>query len=316
MSVTFADIQAAAGRIAGVARRSPVIEVGPSRAPLAGPARVFLKLDCLQPSGSFKIRGAANTVASLPAADLARGLVTASGGNHGLAVTHAAAARGAPAVIYLPTSTPAAKADKLRALGAEVVIHGPVWDAANAAALDRAEDDGLTYVHPFADPRVIAGQGTAAVEFLADVPALDVLLIAVGGGGLLAGVATAAAHLKPSLRVIGGEPVGAATPHDSMAAGRPVQLAEITTRAGSLAPRQSTSVNLNLIQAHCEGIVLVDDAAMLAAARWLWEELGIAAEMAAAAGIAALAEGRGGGLDGAQVGVLVCGAGDDGIVAA
>lgn len=315
VTVGFADIEAAATRIQGLVRVTPIVTVGACRQPVAPNADLILKLDCLQPSGSFKIRGASNTVASLSADALRRGLITASGGNHGMAVAYAAARQKAPAVIYLPRSTPQRKADQLATLGAEVVIEGAIWDEANAAALARATEDGLTYVHPFADPRVIAGQGTSALEFLAQAPDLDVLLISIGGGGLIAGAALAAKTLNPNIRVIGIEPEGAATLFESRRAKYPVQLPSITTAAGSLAPRQSTATNFDLIEAHVDDLVLVTDSDMQAAARWLWNELGIATEMAAAAGIAALQRGLIKDIDGASIGVLVCGAGVDGLAA-
>ena len=312
-TVRFADIDAAAQRISGLVRVTPTIKVGAGGEAVAPGGELILKLDCLQPSGSFKIRGASNTVASLSAAQLQRGLITASGGNHGMAVAYAASRQGAPAVIYLPTSTPARKVAQLAKLGADVVVEGAVWDDANAAALARAAAAGLSYVHPFADPRVIAGQGTAALEFLAQAPDLDVLLISIGGGGLIAGAALAAKSIRPQMRVIGIEPEGAATLFESRRAGHPVQLTSITTTAGSLAPRQSTATNFELIEAHVDDIILVTDADMKAAACWLWDELGIAAEMAAAAGIAALQRGLIKDLQGASIGVLVCGAGIDGL---
>lgn len=315
-TVKFADVEAAAQRISGLVRQTPTIHVGSSRQSVADSSTLVLKLDCLQPGGSFKIRGASNTVASLSVADLQRGLITASGGNHGMAVAYAAARQGAPSVIYLPESTPDHKAAQLAKLGAEVVIEGAVWDDANAAALARAADKGLSYVHPFADPLVIAGQGTAALEFLTQAPTLDVLLISIGGGGLIAGAALAAKSIRPQMRVIGIEPEGAATLYESRRAGHPVQLASITTTAGSLAPRQSTATNFNLIEAHVDDIVLVTDADMKTASRWLWSELGIAAEMAAAAGIAALQRGLIKDIEGAAIGVLVCGAGMDGLMPA
>ncbi len=305
------DFRAAARRLQGRVRRTPLFDPAPW-AP-GGAASLRFKLENLQVTGSFKARGAANTVASLTDAERARGLVTASGGNHGLGVACAGQSFGAPVTIYLPTSTPEAKVRKFARWGATVNVVGQVWDEANEAALAHAARDGLTYVHPFADPRVVAGQGTIALEMLEDDPALDVLVVAIGGGGLISGIARAARLIKPGITVIGVEPVGAATLHDSLKAGALVTLDRITTRAGSLAPRRSEQLNLDIIRDHVARIALVDDAAMERAAAAAWTECGLALEIAAAAGLAALAEGQVPEAAGARVGVVVCGAGTEGV---
>jgi threonine dehydratase len=310
--VSLSDIEAAARRIAGRVRRTPTIAAAPLAAP-PGPFELFLKLENLQVTGSFKPRGATNCLLQLDPALVARGVITASGGNHGLAVAYAARRAGAPAVIYLPEGTPRDKAERLAALGAEVAIEGAVWDEANRAALARAERDGLAYLHPFADPRVIAGQGTVGLEILADAPEIDHVIVAIGGGGLISGVATAVKALKASIRVSGVEPVGAPTLTRSLEAGAPVALPEIATAAGTLAPARSEAINLEIVARAVDEIVLVDDEEMRAAARWLWAELGIAAELSGAAAMAALLQGRLDVAPGARVCALVCGAGRDGL---
>ena len=302
-SVSLADIEAAAARIAGHVRRTPVLADGTLR----------LKLENLQVSGSFKARGATNKVLTLSEAQRRRGLVTASGGNHGLGVAAAAQTVGVPATLYLPESTPAAKVAKLKKWGATVVIEGAVWDDANVAALAAAERDGLTYVHPFADPVVVAAQGTIVLEMAADGPLPDRLVVAIGGGGLIAGVATAAKALRPDIEIIGVEPFGAPTLHDSRKAGRLITLDRIATRAGSLAPRRSEQLNLDIVNRHVDDIVLVDDDEMLAAARELWFRYGLAVELSAAAGYAAWAANRIDAGPGETIGLIICGAGDDGI---
>jgi threonine dehydratase len=310
--VSLSDIEAAARRIAGRVRRTPTIAAAPLAAP-PGPFELFLKLENLQVTGSFKPRGATNCLLQLDPALVARGVITASGGNHGLAVAYAARRAGAPAVIYLPAGTPRDKAERLAALGAEVAIEGAVWDEANRAALARAERDGLAYLHPFADPRVIAGQGTVGLEILADAPEIDHVIVAIGGGGLISGVATAVKALEASIRVSGVEPVGAPTLTRSLEAGAPVALAEIATAVGTLAPARSEAINLEIVARAVDEIVLVDDEEMRAAARWLWAELGIAAELSGAAAMAALLQGRLDVAPGARVCALVCGAGRDGL---
>ena len=307
--VSLETIRAAAGRIAGGVRRTPVLEAMALREqPAPGP--LFLKLECLQVTGSFKPRGALNKALGL---DAPGGLATASGGNHGLGVAYAASWLGVPATVFLPSSTPEAKALKLRGWGAAVRMAGSVFDEANEAALAYAAAEGAVYVHPFADPAVISGQGTIGLELLEDVPDADTVLVAVGGGGLIAGIATALRALRPGIRVIGVEPTGAPTLHDSLEAGEPVTLARIETEAGTLAPLRSAALNLELIAAGVDRIVLVDDEAMRRAARWLWFEAGVAAELSGAAALAALTAGAYRPAPGERVIAVVCGAGTDGL---
>lgn len=310
--IELGDIEAARERIQDKVRRTPVIRAAPARAPICD-GDVWLKLECLQISGSFKARGATNKVASLDDAALARGLVTASGGNHGLGVAYAAWRAGVSARIYLPANTPPAKADALRAWGAEVVREGAVWDDANAAALEAAARDGPSYVHPFADPLVIAGQGTVGLEIVEQMDHLDTLVVAIGGGGLISGVATAIKALRPATRVIGVEPEGAPTLYESTRARRLVTLATLDTAANTLAPRRSEQINLDIINTHVDDIVLVSDDAMRDAARWLWREFGVGVELGAAAAVAALQTGRVAPTADEITCALVCGAGRDGM---
>lgn len=312
LPVALADVEAARARIAGAVRRTPVIRAAPLREP-PGPADLWLKLEGLQVIGSFKARGAVNKLRSLAPDAVRRGLVTASGGNHGLGVAYAGWLAGAPAAVYLPANTPPAKQKALEAWGARVVVEGAVWDDANRAALAAAERDGLTYVHPFADPAVIAGQGTVALEVLDDLPDVDTVLVAIGGGGLIAGAGVALKARRPGSRLVGVEPVGAPTLHDSVRAGRPVTLDAIRTAATTLAPRRSDGLNLGLVQATVDDIVLVDDDAMRDAARWLWRELGVACELASAAAVAALRTGAVVTRPGERVCAIVCSAGTDGL---
>ena len=307
----LATIRAAAAAIAGQVRRTPMIAAEHDKVAL--PGEVHLKLECLQVTGSFKARGALNTLRTLSPAEITRGIITASGGNHGLAVAYAGHVAKTPATIFLPTNVPPAKIAKLEAWGAKVVMEGAVWDDANKAALARAAEEALTYIHPFADPRVIAGQGTLGVELLEQAPDLDTVLVAIGGGGLISGVALALKALKPALKVIGIEPSGAPTLYESVRAKRLVELRHIDTAAGTLAPRMSAPLNLQIITKHVDEIFLVSDDHMRAAARWLWFEHGVAAELSGAASVAALLSGRYKPREGERVCALVCGAGSDGI---
>ena len=307
------DVRAAADRIAGLVRRTPQISAALCRNALPGNLPLNLKLECLQVSGSFKARGAMSKLTTLNDETKRRGLITASGGNHGLGVAYAGHAADVPVTIYLPGNTPPTKADQLRRWGAEVRFHGDVWDDANRKAVAVAESDGKTYIHPFADREVIAGQGTISLEVLNDAPDTDILFASIGGGGLISGTAMAAKALKPDIKVIGVEPTGAPTLRESVAAGELVELPTIHTEANTLAPRRSEEINLALIQKNVDEIVLVTDEQMRQAARWLWQEFGIGVELSAAASIAALQSEVFSPDEGAVCTVLVCGAGKDGI---
>jgi threonine dehydratase len=308
----MSEIRAAAERIRGFVRRTPVIPAVPVREHSELARGLLLKLESLQVTGSFKARGAINAVISLPAERLQRGIVTASGGNHGLAVAYAGWAAGVPATVFLPRSVAADKLAKLAAWRARVVVSGEAWDDSNRAALQHAEAENLAYIHPFADRAVIAGQGTIALEILEQNADVDTLLVAIGGGGLISGIAIAAKALKPGIRIIGIEPTGAPTLHDSIAAGRLVELAGLDTAAVTLAPRRSAELNLAVIKEAVEQVVLVEDEEMREAARWLWREAGIGAELSGAAAVAALlARHYRPGAD-ERMCAVVCGAGTDG----
>ena len=306
--VTLADIDAAAQRIKDHVRRTPCLRSRFTLNPLHR-GELLLKLECLQVTGSFKARGASNAVLALDAAARTRGIITASGGNHGLAVAYASHFTGVPAVVYLPELTLAEKPEKIRAWGADVVVAGSVWDDANDAAMARAELDGLTYIAPFSDPAVIAGQGTVGREMLQQSPHIDILIVAIGGGGLISGVATAAKAIKPEITVIGVEPVGAPTLKTSVEKGRLVTLPGIDTEAVTLAPRKSAEINLDIVRRNVDDIILISDDEMREAARWLWFEAGVAAELSGAASLAALQAGRVGAPAESVVSAVVCGTG-------
>lgn len=312
--ITLADIEAARKRIAGEVRETPMIAAAPAREPPAAGVDLRLKLESLQVSGSFKARGASNRAALLASEELAAGLVTASSGNHGLGVAYAGRRAGVPVRVYLPEGTPQAKADLITAWHAEVVRHGAVWDESDIAARNAAEAEGLAYIHPFADPAVIAGQGTVGLEIVRALPAVDAVVVAIGGGGLISGVAVAVKTVRPEARVIGVEPTGAPTLFESVRAGRLVTLDAIETSVGVLAPRRSAQINLDIIGRLVDDIVLVGDAEMRAAARWLWREFRIGVELGGAAAVAAVRLGRLNLAPGETVCALVCGAGADGVV--
>lgn len=310
--ITINDIQAAAGRIAPHIRHTPTIEVAAVSEPVTE-ARLMLKLECQQATGSFKARGATNKLLSLPKDALANGIVTASGGNHGLAVARAARLAGVPATVFVTESATAEKREKLKRWGADVEVIGAIWNETNEAALAFAERQGAAYFHPFADPEVVAGQGTVGLELLRAVPDVDVVLVAIGGGGLVSGMAIALKALKPSVRIIGIEPVGSPTLRACLDAGRLVRLDKVTSRVATMSCGQTDQKIFETVRDHVDDIVLVSDDAMLEAARWLWFELGIAADLSGAAAIAALRSGAVAFGRGQTIGALVCGAGPDGM---
>lgn len=306
------DIQKARERIKNAVRRTPCIRARFCHSPAVEDAALSLKLECLQVSGSFKARGASNKVMTLSEQERNRGLVTASGGNHGLGVAYAGRRAGSPVRVYLPTSTPASKVEKLERWGAAIVFEGEVWDDANAAAERAAEREGMTYVHPFADPAVMAGQGTVGLEILDQSASVDTVLVSIGGGGLISGIATALKARKPDVKVVGVEPSGAPTLKRSLEAGRVVELDAITTDANTLAPRRTEQINLDVVRERVDAIVLVEDDDMRAAARWLWFEMGLGVELSAGAAVAALRTGAYRPSRDENICAVVCGSGTDG----
>src|SRR5262245_7578902 len=233
--LTLADVYQARERIAGRVHRTPLVSSATLGRELG--ARVSLKLECLQKAGSFKPRGSFNKLLTLPAEELGRGVVAMSGGNHAQGLAYAAQQLGARAVICMPRTTPANYVEAARGYGAEVVLTADIQAA--FAEVEALVAGGLTLVHPFDDPLVAAGQGTAGLEIVEDAPDLTHLFVSIGGGGLFAGVATAVRGLRPGARVIGVETEGADAMARALAAGRPVDLT-ITSIARTLgAPRVS-----------------------------------------------------------------------------
>jgi threonine dehydratase len=282
---------------------------------LADEAEVMLKLELLQVTGSFKARGATNKLLNTDPEVLARGIVAASGGNHGLATARAGFLAGVPTTIFLPDNATPAKIAKLHQWGAETRIVGSAWHEANAAALDLVASTGAAYFHPFADPHVVAGQGTVALEILEQYPEVDTFLVAMGGGGLISGVATAVKALKPGARVVGIEAAGCPLLLRALEAGENRPLDRITTSVATMACARTEDVIFDIVRDTVDQIVLVDDEEMLRAARWLWFEMGLAADLSGAAAVAALRERRLTLRPGERICAIVCGAGPDGVVA-
>jgi len=278
------DVRAAAARIAGRVIRTPVLRSATiSR---ATGADVVLKLDNLQATGAFKERGAANRLSMLTEGERGRGVIAMSAGNHAQAVARHAGLLGIEAVIVMPNSTPATKVTRTAGWGARVVLHGETLAEAASHARELAEADGLVFIHPYDDPGVMAGQGTLALEFLEDAPDLDCLVIPVGGGGLIAGCAVAAAALKPGIEVIGVE-VSAYAALAQRLAGQPVSVGGATIAEG-IAVRDIGVAPLAVIRAHVADVLVVPERAVEEAIALLIEGAKVVAEGAGATGLAAL----------------------------
>lgn len=303
-----AAIAAAARRIAPVIRHTPVLRLGGDAfgLPSLPRAHLTLKLEVLQHTGSFKPRGAFNRMLAARAdGGLGRGgVIAASGGNHGAAVAFAARALGVPAEIFVPAATPAAKRARIESYGARLVPVGADYAAAFAASGARQVETGALAVHAYDDPEVIAGQGTVGCEFEQDAPELTHVLVAAGGGGLLAGMA---AWYAGSTQVIGVEPEACPTLHAARAAGRPVPVQTGGIAADSLGAREAGAHVFPLVAAHVAALVLVPDDAIRAAQRLLWEHARVLAEQGGATALAALLCGAFVPPEGARIGVLVCG---------
>ena len=312
--IALDDIRAAAARIEGNVRRTPMIAATNLKMPLPGGGGLMLKLELLQVTGSFKARGATNRLLSLDRAELGGGIVTASGGNHGIATARAGFMAGVPTTVFLPTNASSAKIEKLRAWGAATRIVGSAWHESNEAAQAFVRETGAVYFHPFADPAVVAGQGTVGLEILDQMPDVTTILVAMGGGGLVSGVATAIKALAPYVRIVGIEATGSPVLLRALEAGSNVALDKVTTSVATMACARTDDRIFEIVRDKVDEIVLVDDDEMLRAAKSLWFEMGLAADLSGAAAIAALAEGRVRLKEGERVCAIVCGAGPDAIL--
>lgn len=311
-TISLDAVYQARERIKGLVRVTPLVHATPLKQPITS-GDLYLKLENMQVIGSFKARGAVNKLKSLPPEQVQRGIIAASGGNHGLGVAYAGWLAKVPVTIYLGGNTPQIKATKLESWGAKAIFEGTVFDDANRTAIALAEQEGLVYFHPFDDEAVIAGQGTTGLELLEQLPDVDTIIVAIGGGGLISGISMVAKTLKPGVRVIGVEPTGAPTYYEARKAGHAIELPAITTVVNTLAPRKGADLNFAHVERFVDDIVLVTDDEMREAAHWLWHEMNIAAELAGSAAMAALITGRVSIAPDEKVCVLVCGAGTDGI---
>jgi threonine dehydratase len=299
-----AEIEAAGERIADHIRTTPIIHLEKGAWELAG--RLVLKLELLQHTGSFKPRGAFNRVLSNPVPPA--GLIAASGGNHGIAVAYVGQQLGQRAEIFVPAACSPVKIERLRSYGAQVTIVGATYADALEASQARAEQTGALVVHAYDQPEVVIGQGTLAREFEQQMPDLDTVLIAVGGGGLLAG---AAAWFEGRVRLVGVEPASAPSMHQALKAGEPVDTAVSGIAVDSLGARRVGMLAYSLVKQYVERVVLVSDEAIRQSQRTLWNDLRVLAEPGGATALASLLSGAYRPAPGERVGVVICGGNTD-----
>ncbi len=281
--ITLADIQNARERIAGRVKRTPLVSCKVIGSRLG--CQVYLKLELFQKTGSFKVRGAFNKVLSIPESQRGRGLVAVSGGNHAQAVAYVGGQLGLASVILMPEKTPRNYIEATRGYGAEVVLVPNATLAFERIA--EYEREGWTSVHPFDDPLVMAGQGTTGAEIVEDLPGVTDVVASIGGGGFIGGVATAVKSVNPGARMWGVETEGADAMSQALAAGRPVQLAAITSIARTLGAPSVSAETLAMAQKYLESVTVVPDREAVAELRFLLERAKVLTEPAASCTLAA-----------------------------
>ena len=303
LCATLEDVRSAARRIAPHAHRTPVLT---SRAiDEILDAQTFFKCENFQKVGAFKFRGACNAVASLTPDELERGVATHSSGNHAAALALAASTAGSTAHIVMPSNAPAVKKAAVEGYGATITYCEPNLESREATLYRVLDEEGRVEIHPYNDARIIAGQGTAALELLADIPDLDVVMAPVGGGGLLSGTAIATKGLSSTTQVIAGEPAAADDAFRSLEEGRIVPSVEPRTIADGLLTSLGT-LTFPIVQELCDGIITVSEDSILLAMRAIWERMKIIIEPSAAVPVAALLEHRDR-VPGHRVGILLSG---------
>jgi threonine dehydratase len=307
---TVADIQAVRAQIAPYVVRTPVHRWEGRERNERFAGEVVLKLELFQQSGTFKARGALAVMLGLAPDVLARGVTAVSAGNHAIATAYAAAQLGVTAKVVMLASANPARVERCRAYGAEVLI-APDGKTGFELAAQIERDEGRTFVHPFEGPRTALGTATLGAEWHEQAPGLDAVIVPVGGGGLIAGIAAATKLVAPGCRVYGVEPVGADTMHRSFAAGEPQSRSDVATIADSLAPPYALPYSFGLCRRYVDELVLIDDDQMRDAMGVLFREMKLAVEPAGAAATAALFGPLRETLRGKRVGVLVCGANID-----
>jgi threonine dehydratase len=290
LRLTREDFDEARQTIAGLVHRTPIFS-SRSLSERTG-LEVWLKAENFQKTGSFKVRGAFNMVLHLSPTDRARGIVTASAGNHGQAVAYVSSHQQIPGYVVMPERANPSKVSAVREYGAEAILHGRLWDDAYARSRELAEEKGLVYVHPFKDRHIMAGQGTIGLEIAEDLPDLDAVIIPIGGGGLIAGMAMALRLTNPAVRIIGVEPEGSANMYTSRRNGAATDLREVDTVADGLATMATDPDVFRCIEQTVDGLVTVADDEIRGAIPFLMERAKLVAEPAGAATVAALLGGK------------------------
>ena len=285
---TIADIFHAAKQLDGVAVKTKLIE-SPYFSSLCG-GTVYLKPENLQNTGSFKLRGAYNKISQLSAAERAKGVITASAGNHAQGVAFSAQKLGVKAVICMPATTPILKVEATRAYGAEVVLYGDTFDDAYARSLELQKEKGYVYIHPFNDIQVLLGQGTVAKEIIDDCPDIDAILVPIGGGGLASGIAMATKLVNPKVKVIGVEPAGAACMEAAFKAGKVVTLPAVDTVADGCAVKTAGDLTYAFCRKYLDEIITVSELEIMSALLSLIEKHKLIAEGAGVLSLAALSK--------------------------
>lgn len=285
-SVSVEDIQAAQGRIGAEIIRTPLV-LSAAASDCAG-CPVYLKLECLQRTGSFKVRGALNTVMSLTPEERERGLICASSGNHGLGVAYSATRFGVRCVVVLPESPNPVKRSLLKKLGADIVEFGINSDMQWEKVQQLSQENGYTQVHPFSTPKTIAGQGTVGLEILEDLAEVDEVYVAIGGGGLISGIALAIKELHPRAKVYGVEPEHSNAMEESVRQQKLVVLPRVETIADGLAAKTTGSLNLAIVGRYVDQIILVSDREILRSTLFLLEQAKVLVEPSGATSFAGL----------------------------
>ena len=284
--VDFSDVEAAYELLRPVVKQTP-LERSKTFSEMAD-ADVYLKLENLQTTGSFKLRGAYNKIHRLSDEEKRRGVICASAGNHAQGVAHAATLLGIDSIVYMPKYAPPTKIIATRSYGADVKLEGETYDDAHEAAVEYAEREGLTFIPPFDDPDVVAGQGTIGIELHEALDDIDVVLVPVGGGGLISGVAVALKHLQPSVTVVGVEAEGAQAMYRSLRRGELTPLTSMSTIADGIAVKHPAELTFELVKRYVDDLVTVTDEEIARTLYLLLQRTKLVVEPAGAAGLAAL----------------------------
>jgi threonine dehydratase len=288
--VSLADVRAAAERVRPFVVRTP-LERSLGLSALCG-ADVWLKYECFQATGSFKLRGALNALLTMSDQQLQKGVLTASAGNHGLGVARAAAVLGVAATVVVPETASPAKVEALRSSGAELLLRGATYDDAESAAMSTARERGLPFISAYNDAAVVAGGGTIALEVMEDLPATRTMVVPAGGGGLISGIGVAAHGLDPAIAVYGAQSTASPALHAALEAGARVRVDVLPSLADGLSGNvEDGSITFDLLKEHVRQVVLVTESDIVDAMRWLLEHEHVLVEGSAAVGVAALLRG-------------------------